>query len=137
MTSATIKQALTAETEAIDFDPAMRIAYPRINFIPNNNETYLEIRHFPNTNINPTWGRDKTMQGIWQVSVVVNGDQYGDIPPTEIASIIAEHFHKNKRIACDGSFIKIYQHPTVLTPVDEPSKTIYPVSIPYQLLKRE
>jgi len=134
-----IYSGLIAATEAARdaIDPELRIAYPQIEFNPLNNETYLEIRHFKNTNINPTWDASKILQGIWQVSVVVNGDQIGELPPTEIASVIENHFKKNTRIFIgeDGRSIKIYQSPTVLTAIVDLGKTIYPVSVPYQCLK--
>lgn len=129
---------LIAETEAARdaLQPTMRIAYPGVTFDPNNNETYFEIRHLKNTNQNPTWDDDKILQGFWQVSVVVNGDRYGDVTPNAIASSIAEYFKKNKRIFLNnGRSIKIHQNPTCLTSITEPGKTIYPVSIPYQCLK--
>lgn len=129
---------LIAETEAArdTLEPVLRIAYPGVTFEPTNAETYLEIRHLKNTNQNPTWDDDKILQGFWQVSVVVNGDRYDDAPQTAIASAIAEHFHKNKRIFLDnGRSVKIHQNPTCLTSIDEAGKSIYPVSIPYQCLK--
>jgi len=130
---------LIAETEAArdTLTTPLRIAYPGVEFNPTNNETYLEIRHLKNTNVNPAWGGDKVLQGFWQVSVIVNGDQYGDVTPTEIASAISDHFKKNKRIFIgeDGRSIKIHQSPTVLTSIVDLGKTIYPVSVPYQCLK--
>jgi len=131
-----IYQGLIAETETI-VGSAFRVSYPGVEFNPANAETYVEIRQFKNTNGNPTWGRDKILRGIWQLSLIVTGSENpGALMPTEITSTIADHFHKNKRIQFGATVIVIPENPTELTEITEPSKTIYPVSIPYQVLNR-
>jgi hypothetical protein len=129
---------LIAATEAArdTISTTLRISYPGVEFNPVNNETYLEIRHLKNTNINPAWDASKILQGFWQVSVIVNGAQIGDVTPTDFASAIADYFAKNKRIfIANGRSVKIHQSPTVLTSIVDIGKTIYPVSIPYHCLK--
>lgn len=129
-----IYEALVNHTQAVATALSLRVAWPEVAFAPNNNETFLEVTHFKNSNGNPSWGSEVIKQGIWQVSVVVNGDRYGVITPTDLAEQVAAAFKKNTRIFITGTSIKCYQHPNLLSVITDPGKATYPVSIPYQVV---
>lgn len=92
---------------------------------------YLEVTEFRNTTGSPTWGTSAVFQGILQIALHQPNNDEGAITPTEIAGQIAAAFYKNRVLFGDDGRVKINQNPTVLTPIVEGNKTIYPVSIPY------
>jgi hypothetical protein len=134
-------EALMVHTNSIPLLPALPIEFPDIPVpLDIGDGVKLSCVHLANINGSPSWGADKIMQGIWQVSVVVADASAigpGAIPPTHIASIIAEHFKKNTKLFRGACRVVVYQNPTILTPITEPSKTTYPVSIPYRVFLRE
>lgn len=111
----------------------LSIAAPNVPFSPPDGK-YLDIRHFRNTNLNPSWGDEKTLLGIYQISVV-DPKQNGEIPATAVASQVIDAFHKNTVIYSGTVRLVIYENPTLLTTVQDGHKSIYPISIPYRCFK--
>lgn len=113
------------------------VAFPDVPFTPpDNNDPYLEVIHFRNTNGPDLWGTTKRLRGILQVSVI-DPKQEGTQIGIEIGSAIANYFEKNTRWNYGATMIKITNTPTLLTPLVNPEKTEYPVSIPYRVTQRE
>lgn len=113
------------------------VAMPNVPFPPEahpefSEKMYLEVRHFRNTSLGGTWGTDRTLMGILQVSVI-NPKQDGELEAVDIAGLLTKHFEKNTIIWTDqAERIVIYEPPTLLTPLQDGQKSAYPVSIPYR-----
>lgn len=112
------------------------VAMPNIQFPPENHPEYqervhLDAKHFRNRNGGAYWGNEKTLVGILQVSVI-DPNQIGDIPPTEVASKIIKHFRKNTILWTPSmNRIVIYDEPSLGSMLQDGHRAIYPVSIPY------
>jgi hypothetical protein len=115
---------------------ALPLSMPDTPFDPANYQEYLEALIFTNKTANPTWGEDANHIGILQINYVTK-QQIGVVIPKQKAGAIVTAFHKNRIIFHGSAKIKIYQHPTALTPIIEPQQTTYPVSIPYMVIKTE
>lgn len=94
-------------------------------------QRYLEVTEFRNTTGSPTWGTAAVFGGILQIALHQPNNDEGAVTPTALAGQIAAAFYKNRVLFGDDGRVKIYQNPTVLTPIVQGDKTIYPVSIPY------
>lgn len=115
---------------------ALPISLPGRRFDPPTGR-YLEVIEFKNTTNSPSWGGDAVFIGILQISVHQPNNDEGVIPATLIQDQIAAAFPMNRMIRTDTGNVKISQVPSVLTPITEPEKTIFPVSIPYLASRRE
>jgi len=106
------------------------ISMPNVPFEPPAGK-WLEVRHFRNTNLNPTWGEEGVLLGVYQVSVI-DPEQAGEIAATAIASQVIDAFHKNTTLYSGSARVMVYENPTLLTTVQDAHKSIYPVSISYR-----
>lgn len=115
------------------------LAMPNIPFPPSDHpeyseNVYLDIKHFRNTNLSPTWGNEKTLLGLYQISIV-DPRQAGEISATAIASQIIDLYAKNSNLFEGSTRVLIYEQPSLLSTVQSGQKSIYPVSIPYRCFK--
>lgn len=131
-----ISDALLTAAAALATDLALPVAMPGRNFEPTGTQ-YLEVTEFKNTTGNPTWGGEAVYMGILQIALHRPNDNEGSISPLTIATQIEAAFYKNRNIYGTGGCVRIYQHASVLTPIVETDKVVYPVSIPYLATKRE
>jgi ABC-type tungstate transport system permease subunit len=128
---ADIADALAVHAETVAATLGLSISMPNVPFTPPDVAMYLEVRHFRNTNLNPTWGEDRVLLGIYQISVI-DPNQAGEIPATAIASQVIDAFHKNTLLYSGAACVMVYENPTLLTTVQLANKSAYPVSIPYR-----
>lgn len=126
-----VAEALGTKAIEIATDLGLSISMPNVPFTPPDNAMYLEVRHFRNTNLNPTWGKDRVLIGIYQISVI-DPNQEGEIPATAIASQVIDALHKNTLLYSGDATVMVYENPTLLTTVQLANKSAYPVSIPYR-----
>lgn len=124
------------DLEPIDGAP-FPVAMPNVPFPPENHpefsdQMYLEVRNFRNTTLSNNWGIERTIIGILQVSVI-NPKQTGELEAVDIAGLLTKHFIKNTSIWTENAErIVIYEHPSLLTALQDGQKSAYPVSIPYR-----
>lgn len=137
MNEAQITDALMIEAGLVATTLALAMAFPDRSLDSGNAAQYLEAVQFRNTTDNPTWGGEAVYMGILQITVVQRMDDQGIMPGTNLQLQIADMFKKNRVIRTLNGKIKIYQNPSVLTPITEQGKTLYPVSIPYLASRSE
>lgn len=126
-----IADALAEHAIAVAATLGLPLSMPNVPFTPPDSSMYLEVRHFRNTNLNPTWGEDRVLLGVYQISVI-DPNQAGEIPATAIASQVIDAFHKNTNLYSGVAHVVVYENPTLLTTVQLANKSAYPVSIPYR-----
>lgn len=134
MSERNLKLALFRHVEewATDRNPPLPVDAENAGFDKPNNATYIEVRHFPNTNpSDPTWGDEQMKQGFLQVGIVDTA-QRGTLAPAAIADEILAHFAKGTQLTEGNVTVKIETHPTLLTTVQDGQRAIFPVSIPYR-----
>lgn len=126
-----VANALADRAILIAASLGLQLAMPNVPFQPPDLARYLDVRHFRNTNLNPTWGEEKTLIGIYQISII-DPLQEGEIAATALASQVIDAFHKNTNLYSGSARVVIYENPTLLTTVQLENKSAYPVSVPYR-----
>ena len=128
-----VAMALAECVQTLATSLGMPLSMPNSGFTPPD-EKYLEVRHFRNSNLSMNWGDEKTLIGVYQVSII-DPLQEGEIPATVIASQVIDAFHKNINLYSGSARVVVYESPTLLTTVQLANKSAYPVSIPYRCFK--
>lgn len=131
-----VATALSDQIIALAATLGLAVALPNIPFeaAPSDDALYLEVRHFRNSNLSMNWGEEKTLLGVYQISVI-DPNQAGEIPATVIASQVIDAFHKNINLYSGAARVVVYENPTLLTTVQLANKSAYPVSVPYRCFK--
>lgn len=103
---------------------------------PNRNEDrpaypYFETQHFDVDRDDPTFGALRTIQGIFQITVVAkkgDGETQGQI----IAGIVRDHFGAVTHIQSDALTVTLHKQPRVRAPVPDTDAHRIPVSVFYK-----
>jgi len=135
ISDADIFRALSAFLEQHQpFSPALRIAYPKMNFKPSNKEKYLRVSFLPTpTQTMFLAGGDDSHSGTFQVDVCVPAEDTGLPEVLDMAAAIVGTFMSERVPMSNGRKIKIGTAPRVAAMVTDSVRPFVPVSIPYQI----
>lgn len=133
-TDAIILASLLDRLIALQFSPALAIAFPDIQF-PASGQTkpsdYLAVTFLPNvTGDYDIADGSQQHRGILQVSVFYQSGT-GLIKPLDIAGEIITHFAKGTTLFKDGLKIVIDRKPYSSPPIQDTDRMQIPVSISY------
>ncbi|UXM94647.1 DUF4128 domain-containing protein [Bartonella sp. HY329] len=114
------------------FNSTIQVVLPNIEFTPTQ-ETYLEVQHLPNANLN-LYVRDDdptVYVGLLQITVVAQAGD-GEIQPRVLAAQVAEHFSKGTRLQRGSVIVRIYSRPSIATLIKDGDRVRVPVIIQYR-----
>lgn len=123
----------------VTFSPAIPVAYPGRDFAPS--EKYLEVTHLTNRPAQVALGSSGENRhiGIFQINVVVQINDAGVIPSSEIASAVASAYKRGTELTETGSplptpalVVRVYEPPHVGSAFPREGSLITPVSIRWQ-----
>jgi hypothetical protein len=131
MSSSAIYDAFAAKvsTFAAEFSPPMRVAFPGVGVTPPTTGQWLEVRWFPNASQNYGLSDDAPTlsQGLGQVSVCYRPGG-GIVAGLALAELVIAEFGKGTMLAD----VRVYQRPWVSSVLEEPDRTMHPVTIPWR-----
>jgi hypothetical protein len=112
---------------AAQLSPALPVAYPGVPFIPPASGRWLEVRWFPNET--QTYAMQDTspavvLSGIGQVTVCERPGA-GIVEGQEIAAEVVDYFAKGTSFGV----ARVERQPWVSSVLQEPDRTMYPVTI--------
>lgn len=104
------------------------VKYPNVKFDKPSDKKYLEIIHFPNSAIEPSWDNENvTNRGILQINVHWTPN-LGSISISNITDEITNNYFPRGKIF-DG--LMINANPAIGTLVENNDETFVPVRISY------
>lgn len=131
---------LTAVAASSYGDPALPFAMPDVPFDPTATPNYIAVDFRLNKpglqSLNVGAKGMVQKLGLLQLTVVVL--KGGGLPkPLEIVGDIMADWPRGRSIAAFANLkVSIYRTATVTGPMDDPTRTMYPVIIPWQALDR-
>lgn len=105
------------------------VAWPGVNFTPPTSGVWIEASFLPNSPIDEGIPNDSAVvpRGIFQINVNTRPGS-GMVGITTAAELVQSEFPKGTMLA---GFVRISQHPYLMSPITEGDRITLPVTIPY------
>lgn len=126
-----LQKGVIAAVAASD-TPDLPVKYLGRNWVPPNDQKWLELVFIPNNRSGDFWGDEKNYRGLFRMILHWPNDDDGAYVPIRALKSIAGYFTKGLTL----QNVTIYETPDLSGVLEAGAENLYPASLRYQCFRQ-